>query len=91
MLAFDASVCRALLVPHPVRQIVDSGLDETSCYFADEDGEEVTHGYYFDEFSESYTSVSLPAYQKFDGGDFSFDSSRRKVSDRAAYYLVVSH
>ncbi|CAM9771338.1 unnamed protein product, partial [Sphacelaria rigidula] len=30
-------------------QIVDSGLDETHCYFVDEGGEEVEHGYLFDE------------------------------------------
>ncbi|CAN0535588.1 unnamed protein product, partial [Laminaria digitata] len=29
-------------------QVLDSGLDETSCYFEDGDGLEVTHGYFFD-------------------------------------------
>lgn len=33
-------------MPH---QVVDSGLDETSCFFADGDGEEVTHGHYYEE------------------------------------------
>jgi len=33
------------------RQVIDTGLDESSCYFAnDETGDQVEHGYYFDEF-----------------------------------------
>lgn len=84
LLAFDAPVCHAPPLPHPVHQIIDSGLDETSCYFADGDGEEVTHGHYFDELSESHSSVSLPAYTIFEGGDFSFDPSRRKVARHRA-------
>ena len=44
-------------MPH---QVVDSGLDETSCFFVDEDGEEVTHGHYYEElglkpFTSSYS------------------------------------
>ncbi|CAN0460486.1 unnamed protein product, partial [Laminaria digitata] len=31
-------------------QVVDTGLDETSCYFEDGDGLEVTHGHYFEKF-----------------------------------------
>ncbi|CAN0316610.1 unnamed protein product, partial [Scytosiphon promiscuus] len=34
-----------------VIQIIDTGVDETSCYFIDDDGEEVDHGYYYDELS----------------------------------------
>lgn len=76
---FYTRVRRPPPLPRPVHQIVDSGLDETSCFFVDGDGQEVAHGYYFDELSKSYSSVSVPAYTKFEGGDFSFDSSRRKV------------
>lgn len=77
---------RPPLLPHPAYQIVDSGLDETSCFFVDGDGQEVTHGYYFDEMSESYSSVSVPAFTKFQGGDFSFEPSRRKVSVRLGFH-----
>ncbi|CAN0522044.1 unnamed protein product, partial [Scytosiphon promiscuus] len=30
-------------------QVVDSGVDETSCFFVDKDGEEVIHGHYYEE------------------------------------------
>lgn len=79
----------------PANQVVDSGLDETSCFFADGDGQEVAHGYYFEELSEAlaiatsegnylyYTSQGFNPYtvrpDLFAGGDFSFDPSRRKV------------
>ncbi|CAM9519204.1 unnamed protein product, partial [Scytosiphon promiscuus] len=32
-----------------VIQVVDTGLDYNSCYFVDEDGEEVAHGHFFEE------------------------------------------
>ena len=35
--------------PLSIVQVVDTGLDETSCYFVDTDGEPVPHGYYYDE------------------------------------------
>eukprot|EP00752_Nemacystus_decipiens_P002497 g2346.t1 len=77
-------------------QVVDTGLDETSCFFADGDGQEIPHGYYFEELSEGgfrfptsqgdyyyYTSQGAYPYsyvpEVFEGGDFSFDLSRRKV------------
>lgn len=45
----------------PAHQVVDTGLDETSCFFADGDGEEVTHGHYYEEIalrhSSSFTST----------------------------------
>lgn len=77
----------------PANQIIDSGLDETSCFFVDGDGQEVTHGYYFEEHSDvfyvptsegDYYYTSEGYYAQFDnkifeGGDFSFDLSRRKV------------
>lgn len=67
---------------HPAHQIIDTGLDETSCFFADGDGQEVTHGHYFEELSEScYSTVegNLLPYNDFQDGDFTFDLSRRKV------------
>lgn len=66
-------------------QVVDSGLNETSCFFADGDGGEVAHGHYFEEVGStnayfSSDSVSSSKFVKvFDGGDFTYDSSRRKV------------
>lgn len=59
-------------------QVVDNGVQEESCYFAeDEDGGTVVHGYLRDE----------------DGalgeGDFSFDLSRRKVVQCKPQALVV--
>jgi len=60
-------------------------LDETSCYFIDGDGQEVEHGYFFDELSEGsyYLSSGSETFTSkiniFTGGDFFFDSSRRKV------------
>lgn len=62
-----------------------SGLDETSCFFVDEDGEQVEHGYYFDEIGFLADSQ---IYISFGGGDFPVDISRRKVivlDDFAAY------
>eukprot|EP00752_Nemacystus_decipiens_P015150 g13496.t1 len=69
-----------------VVQVVDSGLNETSCFFADEDGGQVEHGHYFEEvgsinpyFSYSDTESFSGFVGVFDGGDFTYDSSRRKV------------
>lgn len=69
----------------PGKQVTDSGLDETSCYFADGDGEEISHGHYFEELSNTYvaydgSSSSSFWFQDFQGGDFFYDLSRRKVS-----------
>ena len=70
--------------PCSAHQIIDTGLDETSCYFSDEDGQQVDHGYFFDELSDGsyYVGTGSDTISKigiFEGGDFSFDSSRRKV------------
>lgn len=94
-------ICRPVL---PVNQIIDTGLDETSCYFADEDGEEVTHGYYWEELSEDYYVVTSQGmyyqvtsqgyylatdrYRLFQGGDFSYDLSRRKVGEHTDRMIV---
>lgn len=59
--------------------MVDTGLDETSCYFADDDGSQVEHGYLYDGVRKEVDgNVSLVL------GDYSFayDMSRRKVGLR---------
>lgn len=71
----------------PANQVTDSGLDETSCFFADGDGQEVVHGHYYEELSDVslyyYTSegeyYDAYRFKDFDGGNFYFDPSRRKV------------
>lgn len=73
----------------PSHQIVDTGLDETSCYFADDSGEEIQHGYYFNELYVDTSSSLLYAFPDFDGGDFTYDLSRRKVGIRAFVPLHV--
>ncbi|CAM9894313.1 unnamed protein product [Scytosiphon promiscuus] len=59
-----------------VIQIVDRGLDETSCYFADDDGLQVEHGYlYLGVREEGDGNVSLV----LGNSSFPYDMSRRKV------------
>lgn len=56
--------------------MVDSGLDQESCFFRDEDGEHVENGHYFEELALlSATEVNLV----FNGGYFPQDLDRRKV------------
>ncbi|CBN77322.1 peptidase S8 and S53 [Ectocarpus siliculosus] len=63
-----------------VIQVVDTGLDETSCFFIDDGGEEVDHGYYFEElFVGSAGSSQLIYFPVFDEGDFTYAEERRKV------------
>ncbi|CAM9868950.1 unnamed protein product, partial [Ascophyllum nodosum] len=73
-----------------VIQVVDSGLDETSCFFIDDDGEKIEHGHYFEELawtvryfwtvSSNYLySSDTDVHEVFNGGDFVYDTSRRKV------------
>ncbi|CAM9464026.1 unnamed protein product [Laminaria digitata] len=40
-------------MPH---QVTDTGLDETSCFFIDNDGEETPHGHYFEELAYPFSS-----------------------------------
>lgn len=55
---------------------MDSGLDETSCFFEDEDGLQVEHGHLFDGFrKESDGTVSFVS----ENYSFAYDMSRRKV------------
>ena len=56
--------------------MVDSGLDETSCFFADDDGLQVEHGHLFDGLllePDGNVSFALGNYS------FAYDMSRRKV------------
>lgn len=72
------------------RQIVDSGLDETHCYFVDEGGEEVEHGYLFDEIGGYGPSSSeIVAIQS--GGYFPSDLSRRKVRYREDAVRILTN
>ena len=43
------------------QQVIDTGLDETSCFFIDDDLEEVPHGHYFDELAVSLDPVESPS------------------------------
>ncbi|CAM9668187.1 unnamed protein product, partial [Laminaria digitata] len=66
-----------------VIQVLDTGLDETSCYFEDGDGLEVVHGHFFEDLGfvdfASGSSSSVMTVLVFDDGDFSFDVDRRKI------------
>lgn len=66
-------------------QVVDTGLDYSSCFFIDEDGVEVDHGHYFEEiaissYASSFYLSDIEVATVFTGGDFRADMSRRKVS-----------
>lgn len=74
--------------PRPgCRQVVDTGVDVSSCFFVDEDKKEVEHGHFFEEIgvsADEFSSVSLSSSDAhigtvFKGGYFPFDLSRRKV------------
>eukprot|EP00752_Nemacystus_decipiens_P005062 g4596.t1 len=59
-----------------VIQVVDSGLDDTSCYFAEDDGLQIEHGHLFDGVRlepDGNVSLVLDAYS------FAYDMSHRKV------------
>ena len=62
-------------------QIIDTGLDETSCFFIDDSGEEIEHGYYFDDFElNGVESSATTVDTNFTEGYFPIDLARRKVS-----------
>lgn len=61
---------------HCCSQVVDSGLDQESCFFRDEDGENVELGYYFDEIA---LLSATDYFAEFNGGYFPADLNRRKV------------
>lgn len=60
---------------------MDSGLDETSCFFLDEDGLQVEHGTFFDgiegvaDTMKDFNVELLPT-----AGPFPYDLQRRKVN-----------
>lgn len=56
-------------------QIVDSGLDQESCFFRDEDGEHVDGGHYYDEVASGSNYFLVD----FNGGYYPHDLTRRKV------------
>lgn len=67
-------------------QVVDTGLNETSCFFADGDGKTIQHGHYFQDVGTTnprFTSSSDVSWSRFrtveDGGDFTHFPDRRKV------------
>lgn len=65
---------------------MDTGLDKTSCFFADDAGGEVEHGYVFDgievDATSGYPSAALG--QPW----FPYDMSRRKVRCRVFKQLI---
>lgn len=65
-------------------QVIDSGLDETSCFFLDDDGEEIEHGYYFEELAMASSGTAAVIFK---GGDFPVDLTRRKVSKSTIYNI----
>lgn len=73
---------------------MDTGLDYSSCFFIDEDGVEVDHGYFFEELgvvsdSSSYYYTQDSFFVIFLGGNFRADMSRRKVSYSILYDRVA--
>ena len=42
-------------------QVVDTGVDETSCFFADGDGDQLEHGYFYDEVGFALNATSSTA------------------------------
>ena len=57
-------------------QVIDSGLDESSCYFAhDAEGDHVTHGYYYDEL----------------GFNFDFETISYRTNLPSSYYTSESY
>ena len=67
-------------------QVIDTGLDETLCFFIDDDGEKIEHGHYLEELRLIYpshpTSSSTREYAIFEGGYFPHFPTRRKVTKR---------
>lgn len=65
---------------------MDSGLDETSCFFADDDGLEVEHGHLFDGVRVAPDgNVSLV----LDNYSYAYDMTRRKVQKTKLLCLAL--
>lgn len=73
--AGDYYLCISLTESLRCLQVVDSGLDQESCFFRDEDGVHVEGGHYYDEIAigDNFFLVD------FDGGYYPYDLERRKV------------
>eukprot|EP00752_Nemacystus_decipiens_P004360 g3984.t1 len=57
-------------------QIVDTGLDETSCFFVHDDtGDQIAHGYYYDEMGTNFlgSSYSEDDNRSLSGGSYDDD------------------
>lgn len=64
-------------------QVIDTGLDETSCFFVhDEAGDQIAHGYYYDEMGANFISISSDDDWSFLGDDD--DSSFRRSTSAGA-------
>lgn len=71
-----------------MQQVVDKGLDESSCFFADEDGKLVEHGHMFEGLRLTESGNFTTAGSHY----FPFDLTRRKVSDeRVCMYIRYLH
>lgn len=58
--------------------MVDSGVDQSSCYFREEDGSSVEFGHYFDEIA-LLGSSSSSVVGILDKGYYPVEAGRRKV------------
>ncbi|CAN0390119.1 unnamed protein product, partial [Pylaiella littoralis] len=77
-----------------VIQVVDSGLDESSCFFAhDATGDQVTHGYYFDDLGfnydifESWTTSATFGDNRATNKIFTFDDASVDGRHRIVQYI----
>lgn len=69
-------------------KVVDTGLDETSCFFVDsEEGDHVTHGYYYDELGVNFLGTSFSG--SYDEGALQQPSAASAAS-AASYYSYYS-
>lgn len=67
------------------RKVVDTGLDESSCFFAhDEAGDHVTHGYYFDEWGINFPITYYAGVSNDDGADDDNSGRPRPNSQRSS-------
>lgn len=66
-------------------QVIDTGLDESSCFFAhDENGDQVPHGYYYDEWGINFDFSSLSDDSSSADEPADDDNSRRRPDPESA-------
>lgn len=65
---------------------MDSGLDETSCFFADDDGVQVEHGHVYDGVRPGLNGSVTPALGET---SFPYDLSRRKVGSYTHAFNIL--